>query len=780
MSEVKALVECPVIVGTAGHVDHGKSALIEALTGKNPDRLEVERRRGMTVELGFGELALPSGKIVGLVDVPGHAHYLRAMVQGATGIDVGVLVVSAVEGVMPQTREHVHVLELLGVTHMVVALTMCDLADAEMTELAELDVDDFLSGTVFAGAPIVPVSSKTGEGIDGLLAVLDEQVGVCWDACRDRAERSDAAPRLPIDRCFTIKGVGTVVTGTLHDAPVAVGDELMALPSRTVCRVRGIQVHGDTPRALPGQRVALNLVGDGVAALDRGEMLGVADRFGQTLRFMMTFTYLGREGAKPRVLESGARVHVMAGTAEVVGRIMFMEGEAPMAVGETRTVQVRLEEPLPLRAGDHAVVLSYSPVMLIGGGRVLLSRCRRSRELAEGERALYVALEVGDMLGVADRFGQTLRFMMTFTYLGREGAKPRVLESGARVHVMAGTAEVVGRIMFMEGEAPMAVGETRTVQVRLEEPLPLRAGDHAVVLSYSPVMLIGGGRVLLSRCRRSRELAEGERALYVALEVGDIAGGVGAWLALQTLPVTTADVAEALDLGVGEADAALRGLVAQGSVRKLAAGDAGLLADAVVLDAAMDSLAATLSAMHAAAPKETGFTPGAVAHAAWPAADEGVAAALIAEGCSRGVCAAEGAEVFDPHSAAAAARVVREACERIVALLDEAGLDAPALPEVGEQLQLDRDTMTRALRELSLNRSIVKVERDVALSAAAEVHARELVAAAIEAAGGAATTSVLREALGVSRKRAISILEHLDAVRFTVLDKEAGGLRSLR
>ncbi len=399
MSGAEALVECPVIVGTAGHVDHGKSALIEALTGKNPDRLEVERRRGMTVELGFGELALPSGKIVGLVDVPGHAHYLRAMVQGATGIDVAVLVVSAVEGVMPQTREHVHVLELLGVTHMVVALTMCDLADSEMIELAELDVDDFLSGTVFAGAPIVPVSSKTGEGIDGLLAVLDEQVSACWDSCRERAERGDAAPRLPIDRCFTIKGVGTVVTGTLHDAPVAVGNELMALPSRTVCRVRGIQVHGDTPLALPGQRVALNLVGDAVAALDRGEMLGVEGRFGQTLRFMMTFTYLGREGAKPRVLESGARVHVMAGTAEVVGRIMLLEGEAPMAVGETRTVQVRLEEPLPLRAEDHAVVLSYSPVMLIGGGRVLLSRCRRSRELSAGERALYVALESGDIAG---------------------------------------------------------------------------------------------------------------------------------------------------------------------------------------------------------------------------------------------------------------------------------------------------------------------------------------------------------------------------------------------
>lgn len=326
----------------------------------------------------------------------------------------------------------------------------------------------------------------------------------------------------------------------------------------------------------------------------------------------------------------------------------------------------------------------------------------------------------------------------------------------------------------------MAVGETRTVQVRLEEPLPLRAGDHVVVLSYSPVMLIGGGRVLLSRCRRSRELAEGERALYAALESGDIAGGVGAWLMLQTLPVTAVDVAAALDFGVGEVDTALRGLVAQGAACALAGSDGSLYADSSSLDAAMDALAATLSAMHAAAPKETGFTPGAVAHAAWPAADEGVAAALIAEGCSRGVCAAEGAEVFDPHSAAAAARVVHEACERIVSLLDEAGLDAPTLPEVGEQLQLDRDTMTRALRELSLNRSIVKIERDVALSAAAEAHVRELVAAAIEAAGGAATTSALREALGVSRKRAISILEHLDAVRFTVLDKDAGGLRSLR
>lgn len=651
----RELVECPVIVGTAGHVDHGKSALIEALTGINPDRLEVERRRGMTTELGFGELELPSGKLVGLVDVPGHAHYLRAMVQGATGVDVALLAVSAVEGVMPQTREHVRVLELLGVTRMVVALTMRDLADHEIAALAELDVEAFLDGTVFAGASIVPVSSKTGEGLDELLTTLDNTVCSCWSEHLEATAGSGAAPRLPIDRCFSIRGTGTVVTGTLHDGPVSVGDELVALPSQTRCRVRGVQVHGDTQCAVPGQRVALNLVGDGVAGLKRGEMLGVEGRVGQTLRFLMQLTYVGRDG---------------------------------------------------VRAG--------------------------------------------------------------------------VLASGTRVHVMAGTAEVLGRIMLLDDEPPIAVGETRVVQVRLERPLPLRAGDHAVILSYSPISLLGGGRVLLSRCRRARVLSAGERALYAALESGDVADGVHAWLALQTLPVAAAGVAAALDLVTGEVEIVLRGLVDQAAVCELAAGGAVLYADASALDAAMDVLAAALSSMHAAAPKEIGFTSGAVAHAAWPGAGNDVAMALIAEGCARGVCAVDGSEVFDPHSAAAAIRVVREAGQRIVALLDEAGLNAPTLPEVSEQLQLDRDTMTRALRELSLNHSIVKVERDVALSAAAEAHAREVVATAIEAAGGAATTSVLREALGVSRKRTISILEHLDAVRFTVLDKEAGGLRSLR
>lgn len=653
----RELVECPVVVGTAGHVDHGKSALIEALTGKNPDRLEVERRRGMTTELGFGELVLPSGKLVGLVDVPGHAHYLRAMVQGATGVDVALLVVSAVEGVMPQTREHVRVLELLGVTHMVVALTMRDLADDETAELAELDLMDFLGDTVFANAPVVPVSSRTGAGIEDVRLALDTAIDSFLADAASRPVRPCLAPRLPIDRCFTIKGSGTVVTGTLHDAPVAVGDELVSSPAGVRCRVRAIQVHGDTPRALPGQRVALNIVGDGAGDLPRGEVL----------------------------CGSGAE-------------------------------------------------------------------------------------------------GSTLRLIARFTYLGREGAKPVPFESGTRVHVMVGTAEVLGRIMLMEGAGPIAPGETRTVQIRLKERLPVRSGDGLIVLAFSPVVLIGGGCVLLSRCRRSRDLSAEEVSLLRALDAGDRAAAIAAWLGLQRLPVPAAVAARALDLSGVEVARLLHAAVASGDAVALhpERSTEELYAAPAVLDAALAALADTLVAMHKAAPKQTGFTPGEVAHVAWPKAGEDVASALILEGCARGICAQEGSEVYDPHSAAAAIRVVREAGRRIAALLDEAGLDAPTLPEVGQQLQLDRDTMTRALRELSLNRSIVKVERDVALSAAAEAQAREVVAAAIEAAGGAVTTSVLREALSVSRKRAISILEHLDAVRFTTLDKGAGGLRSLR
>ncbi len=395
---------------------------------------------------------------------------------------------------------------------------------------------------------MVPVSSRTGEGVEDVRGAIDAAIDAFLAESAERSERPGLAPRLPIDRCFSIKGSGTVVTGTLHDAPIMVGDELVSSPAGVRCRVRAIQVHGDTPRALPGQRVALNIVGDGVDVLPRGEVV-----------------------------------------------------------------------------------------------------CGPSAE------------------------GSTLRLIARFTYLGREGAKPVPFESGARVHVMAGTAEVIGRIMLMEGEGPIEAGETRIVQVRLEERLPVRSGDGLIVLAFSPVVLIGGGRVLLSQCRRSRELTDAERSLLAALDAGDLASTVAAWLGIQRLPVPAADVARAIDLSGAEAVRLLLAAVASGDAVALHPEHSTeeLYAAPAVLDAALTALADTLAAMHEAAPKQTGFTPGEVVHVAWPKAGEDVASALILEGCARGICAIDGAEVFDSHSAAAALRVVREASHRIVALLDE-------------------------------------------------------------------------------------------------------------
>ena len=231
-------VETPVIVGTAGHVDHGKSALVMRLTGTDPDRLPQEKARGITIDLGFAELGLPSGRIVGLVDVPGHGHYVRAMVAGATGVDVALLVVAADDGVMPQTREHLRILELVGVRHMVVALTKCDLVeDDDWLELVRADVEESLAGTAFAGAPVIPVSSRTGRGVDELSRALDDAVDAFLATGAQRVRQAQPA-RLAVDRSFNVAGVGTVVTGTLRAGELAPGDAVELAPQGKTARVR--------------------------------------------------------------------------------------------------------------------------------------------------------------------------------------------------------------------------------------------------------------------------------------------------------------------------------------------------------------------------------------------------------------------------------------------------------------------------------------------------------------------------------------------------------------
>lgn len=266
-----------VVIGTAGHVDHGKTSLIKAITGIDCDRLKEEKERGLTIELGFASMSLPSGERVGVVDVPGHVRFIRHMLSGASGIDLVLLVIACDEAVMPQTREHVQICELLGIERGVVALTKKDLVDQDMLELAVADVREYLSGTFLKDAPVVPVSSETGEGLDRLVEVIDEQVGLV----RERQNTGTAV--LPIDRVFTIKGFGTVVTGTLSRGFLEPGMEVEILPAGKKARIRTIQVHEtDVPRAEGGMRTAVNLQGIDAQDIERGQWLAPAGVFEPT------------------------------------------------------------------------------------------------------------------------------------------------------------------------------------------------------------------------------------------------------------------------------------------------------------------------------------------------------------------------------------------------------------------------------------------------------------------------------------------------------------------
>jgi selenocysteine-specific elongation factor len=379
-----------LVLGTAGHIDHGKSTLVKALTGTDPDRLAEEQRRGITIELGFARLDLPSGRTLGIVDVPGHERFVRQMVAGATGIDMVLLVVAADDGVMPQTREHLAVVDLLGIGRGVVAITKADLADADWLALVADEVRGLLAETPLADAPIVPVSARTGEGLPALLEALDEVAG------GTTSRRLGAAARLPVDRVFTIGGAGTVVTGTLWSGRVKRDDQLEVLPGGVVARVRSVQVHGEpVDEAVAGQRVAVNVAGVEREDIERGDVLAAPGSLTVTDRFDARFVYLGGLDGKP--FASGARVHVHHGTREVLGRVLLMDEAEEIAAGESAWAQVRLEEPLAPRYEDRFIVRSYSPVYTIGGGVVLDVMPPRRTRLTQPERELLSALAGRDI-----------------------------------------------------------------------------------------------------------------------------------------------------------------------------------------------------------------------------------------------------------------------------------------------------------------------------------------------------------------------------------------------
>ena len=383
-----------LVLGTAGHIDHGKSALVKALTGTDPDRLPEEKERGVTIELGFARLELPSGRSMGVVDVPGHEKFVRQMVAGATGIDVVLLVVAADDGVMPQTREHLAIIDLLGISRGVVAVTKTDLADEEWLALVRTDVERLLVGTSIAGAPIVAVSARTGAGLPELLAQLDRV------AAQSPGRHAELPMRLPVDRVFTIAGAGTVVTGTMWSGTARRDDAIEVLPGDAQGRVRGVQVHGSAVEvAEAGQRVAVNLTGIERDEIARGDVIAAPGTLTVTDRFDARFTFLGVPGDE-RPFVSGTRVHVDHGTREVLGRVLLMDAET-MAPGSSALAQVRLEEPLAPRYDDRFIVRSYSPVYTVGGGVVLDVLPPRRTTLKPHERELLEALVVHDLAGAA-------------------------------------------------------------------------------------------------------------------------------------------------------------------------------------------------------------------------------------------------------------------------------------------------------------------------------------------------------------------------------------------
>ncbi|MDO8614787.1 MAG: selenocysteine-specific translation elongation factor [Dehalococcoidia bacterium] len=372
------------VIGTAGHVDHGKSALVLALTGIDPDRLREEKERGLTIDLGFAWLGLPGGGEVSIVDVPGHERFIKNMLAGVGGIDLALLVIAADEGVMPQTREHLAIIDLLGIAHGVVALTKADLVEPDLLELARADAEEVILGTTLEGAPVIACSAVTREGLDELVAALEAQLALA------PAGRDIGRPRLPLDRAFTMPGFGTVVTGTLIDGSLRTGQEVEVLPGGLRSRVRGLQSHGrKVESAQPGRRTAVNLAGLAVEELSRGMVVTTP---GWLRPATSLDVRLRAVGYLQRPVRHNLSVTVHTGSAEVEGKVLLLDRDE-LPPGETAWAQIRLAAPLAAIKGDRFII--RDPNDTLGGGRIIDTQAGRHRRFHSPTLAALEALEKG-------------------------------------------------------------------------------------------------------------------------------------------------------------------------------------------------------------------------------------------------------------------------------------------------------------------------------------------------------------------------------------------------
>jgi len=350
------------VLGTAGHVDHGKTALIKALTGVDTDRLKEEKKRGITIELGFASLALPSGQTLGIVDVPGHEKFIKNMVSGAAGIDLVMMVIAADEGIMPQTKEHLYICSLLGISKGIVALTKTDMVEKEWLDLVQSEITEFLQGTFLEGAPVVLVSAIKQEGLTDLIKAIDTTVS------KINEKTDDGIFRLPVDRVFTMKGFGTVVTGTLVSDHIKTGEEVEILPGDIAARIRGIQVHNQSVEdAWAGQRTAINLQGVEKSIIERGNVLVRPKTVWPSQRLDVFVEFLA---SNSKSLKNKALVRLHTGTSEIIARITLLDKDE-LAPGQKAFAQLVLANKDVIVSGDRFVLRSYSPITTIGGGQII-------------------------------------------------------------------------------------------------------------------------------------------------------------------------------------------------------------------------------------------------------------------------------------------------------------------------------------------------------------------------------------------------------------------------
>jgi selenocysteine-specific elongation factor len=507
-----------VIVGTAGHIDHGKSTLVEALTGTHPDRLAEEKRRGITIDLGFASLEEESVRF-GFVDVPGHERFISNMLAGAAGIDVVLLVIAADESIKPQTLEHFDICRLLGVQRGVVVLTKSDMVDADTLELVRLEAEDFLRGSFLERATIVPVSAKTGAGLAELKQALRSA------ATEIQGKDSARYFRLPIDRAFAMKGFGSVVTGTLISGSVGPGDEVELFPGGEKLRVRGVHSGGKTvERATPGQRTAVNLAGIDHTALKRGMVLASPGKFRKTRRIDVRLELL----PSARKIKPGTRVHFHAGTVETIAEI-FLHGEKELPPGGSAFANLKLQDEVLVLPGDRFIVRQFSPVVTIGGGAVLDPLVRRPMLKDVGRAAFLATLERGSREEILS--SMTERALLG---LGHDEIVARTAWTEKEIHEAATNISSSGRVKIVSTEPSLLVSGKLFEEVR--KKILEKVDKFQKENPLSPGMMREDLRASLGRRVRNETFRAGleELAAQKKLDAhGELVKKAGSEIALQ-------------------------------------------------------------------------------------------------------------------------------------------------------------------------------------------------------------------------------------------------------